>query len=114
KGHLAGNLKPFHVVRMHSSSRHLVSGNIENFLRARIPQERAVVWIVVPPAELGRVEGKLQTRVARVQGLLRLLARVNILNHGYVAQRAAGPVANDVGRHARPYRASVVADASLL
>src|SRR6266446_837300 len=111
---LASRPKPFRAVRMHPLldllDRRLVRGNIENLLRARIPREHAVARIVLPPPELGCVHGKLQTRLARLQGLLRLLARVNIQDHGCVAQRPAGPVADDVGRHPRPNHVSVFTD----
>src|SRR5215471_18669224 len=63
----------------------LILGNAENFLRARIPREYAAERMVLPPPELSCVHGKLQTRLVRLQVLLRLLARVNIQDHGDVA-----------------------------
>src|SRR5262245_53412600 len=97
---LADRPKPFHVVRMHPLQelfdRHLIVGKIANFLSACIERVYAVDRIVLPPPELGRVESKLQTCLARVQVLLRLLARVEILDHSYIAQVSARRIADDV------------------
>src|SRR5258708_15983463 len=71
---LAVRPNPFRVVRMHPLhellDRRLVSGKIENFLYARIHRDHAVERIVLPPPELGCVEGKLQTIFAVAQQIL--------------------------------------------
>src|SRR5215831_10822561 len=110
-------LNHFHIVRMHQlhnlfDSR-LIVGKIENFLTARIPRDDTVERIILPRPELGRVESKLQTIFARQQVLLRLLACADILDHYCVAQWPAGPIANNIGRRARPNHFSVFADIAL-
>ena len=50
--------------------RRRVGGNVENFLGTRVPREHAVEWIVLPPPELGGVEGKLQTIFALAQQIV--------------------------------------------
>src|SRR5262249_23248260 len=79
-----GRRNAFRIVRMsplHDLFKsHLIFGNAENFLRARIPGEYAAERIVLPPPEPSCVHGKLETRLARLQVLLRLLARVEILD----------------------------------
>jgi hypothetical protein len=72
-----------------------------------------VTRVVLPPPELGCVERKLQPIFARLQVLLRLLSRVEILDHSYVAQQPTRPVANDVHRYARPDCGSVFTDVAL-
>jgi hypothetical protein len=80
-----------HVVRMHPPhellDRSLVSGKIEYFHHARIHQHHVAEWIVLPPSELGCVEGKLQAVFACPQVLRRLL----------VFDRDARPAGEDPG-----------------
>src|SRR5262245_35216369 len=69
--------------------------------------------IVLPPPEPGCVESELQAIFASLQLLLYLLARGDILDHGHGAQRPAGLVAHDIGRHPYPNRRSVFTDVAL-
>src|SRR5260221_658833 len=96
----------FHVVRMHPlhdllDSR-LTFGKVEDFLSARIPAEHAVARIVLPRPELGCVEGKLETVFTRFHVLLRSLARLEVLDHGHVAQWPAKRITDDIDRRLRP------------
>src|SRR5215467_13304025 len=77
---LACRPKSFRIVGMHPLldllDRSLVSGNIENLLRARITRKHAVALIVLPPPELGCIHGNLQARLARVQVALTVAQQV--------------------------------------
>src|SRR5258708_17198452 len=72
--------KPLRIVRMHPPhdllDRRLVSGNIEDFFKTRIPRDHAAARIVLPPPEQSGVEGKLQARLARVQVALAVAQQV--------------------------------------
>ncbi len=46
-----------------------VLGNAKHFLQSSIPPDETVERVVLPPPEMGCVEGKLQTIFARLQGL---------------------------------------------
>src|SRR5258708_3008831 len=54
---LAVRAKSFRIVRIHALhevlDQYLISGHVEDFLKARIPPANAAVWIVLPPPELG-------------------------------------------------------------
>src|SRR5258708_2010950 len=71
---------PLNVVRMHPPEdlfeHHLLLRNIEieNLVSARVARACAAERIVLPRAEAGCIEGKLQTIFARLQRLPRLLA----------------------------------------
>jgi hypothetical protein len=68
---LAVRPKPFRVLRMHPLhevlDRYFIGGDLENFLKARIPRANAANRIVLPPPELRCVESELQTVFARLQ-----------------------------------------------
>src|SRR4029077_9313408 len=71
-------LNHFHVVRMDPLhdllDRYLISGNIENLLKARIPRDQAADRIVPPPPEQSSIERKLHAIFACLQVLLRLFS----------------------------------------
>jgi len=56
--------------------RHLVSGNIEDFCKARIPRDHAAARIVLPPPEQSGVEANCMRRLARVQVALAVAQQV--------------------------------------
>jgi hypothetical protein len=68
---LDGRPNPLSVLRMQPFRElcgvRLVFGNVEHLLQSCIPQRNMVDRIVLPPAEPGCIEGKLQAIFARLQ-----------------------------------------------
>ena len=71
---LAVRPKPLRVVRMHPLhevlDQYLISGHVEDFLKARISRAHPPERIILPPPELGCVERKLQAIFALTQQIL--------------------------------------------